>query len=71
MVHIPQPGRFVAWGDELRFALSQVVSAHMSLLPTLGPLHLWKQFANAFDIDSDIQEAVAEELRSSITWQRE
>jgi hypothetical protein len=60
------------WGPQLRLALSQVVSEteHLSLSPTPGPLHLWKQFADGFNINEDMQESVAEELRSSVAWQR-
>ena len=73
MLPIPQPEEIFAWGNELHLALSQIVSGitHTSIILTLGPLHLWKQFADAFGVDEDIQEVVAEELQSSVAWQRE
>jgi len=53
-------------------ALSCTISniSNATLTPSAGPLHLWKKFADGFNIDDDMQDAVAEELRGSMAWQR-
>ncbi|KAF8531371.1 IucC family-domain-containing protein [Gautieria morchelliformis] len=57
---------------QARTSSSWIISGttHASLTLTPGPLHLWKKFADAINIDEDMQEAVAEELRSSVAWQQ-
>jgi hypothetical protein len=60
------------WKPELRATLSQAPfnSGLGTLILTHGPLHLWKKFANQYNVDEGLQEAITEELRSSMVWQR-
>ena len=52
----------------LSYAIPNISNA--ALIPYASPLHLWKRFADGFNISDDMQDAVAEELSSSLAWQR-
>ncbi|KAF8506287.1 IucC family-domain-containing protein [Hysterangium stoloniferum] len=51
-------------------ALRVISPISTRLINSAGPLHLWKKFADDYGINEDLQESVAEELRSSVAWQQ-